>query len=130
MTERLGTTSRLHGRDLHVRLNERVYSELQAFARSSGLALNGCVRLLVERGLTAYDGWPPGADDKDVQAELRALSQSALATLVALEQNLSLLISIVPDGAELVDRSWEEAASAARRRLLRLEQALAEEEAC
>lgn len=129
MADRLGTTSRLHGRDVHVRFNERVYGELQAFAAGCGLALNGCVRLLVERGLAASGADAVLTDHSDLRAELKALSQSILAVLVAAEQTLDLYASFIPHGEERVARSWDQAATAARRRLLRIEQALREEEA-
>ncbi|HEX6513043.1 MAG TPA: hypothetical protein VF157_12120 [Chloroflexota bacterium] len=129
MADRLGTTSRLHGHDVHVRFNDRAYGELQAFADGCGLALNGCVRLLVERALAAGAGEPGPADSADVRAELKALNQSMLAALIACEQVLDLYVQLMPHGEERVAESWEQAASAARRRLLRVEQALREEEA-
>jgi hypothetical protein len=62
--------------------------------------------------------------------ELRSLNQSALATLIAGEQTQLLFAHIVPRGAQLVDTHWEEAATNARRRLYRVEQAIAEEAGC
>jgi hypothetical protein len=55
------------------------------------------------------------------------LGLSALACLIATEQNQKLLISMLPDGAQLADDLWEEAATSARTRLIRIEAALAEE---
>ncbi len=121
---------RLHGRDVHVRFTDRTYAELQRFAAAGGLALNAGVRLLVERGLAIEAEAHSGDAGEAIARRLQALSESGLASLIAIEQNQRLLVSIIPDGAELADRLWEEAAGAARRRLLRLEQAVAEEAAC
>jgi len=121
---------RLHGRDVHVRFTDRTYADLQRFAAAGGLALNTGVRLLVERGLAIEAEAPSGDAGEAIARRLQALSESGLASLIAIEQNQRLLVSIIPEGAELADRLWEEAAGAARRRLLRLEQAVAEEAAC
>jgi len=105
MSDRIGTTSRLHGHDVHVRFSERTFSQVRAFAASSGLAINGCVRMLVERGL-ALESERSGADaGSEIASQLKTLSESALASLIAIEQNQRLLISIVPEGAELVENT-------------------------
>jgi hypothetical protein len=115
---------------VHVRFSDRTYGELLAFAESTSLALNGSVRLLVERGLAAEAGLPAGESGTDLVRELRSLNQSALATLIAAEQTQLLFAHIVPRGAQLVDTYWEEAATNARRRLYKVEQAIAEEAGC
>ncbi len=125
-----GRSRRVQGRDVHVRFSDRTYADLERFASEGGLALNASVRLLVQRGLAAEAEAPGGEAGEAIASRLQALSESALASLVAIEQNQRLLVSIIPDGAELAERLWEEAAGAARRRLLRLEQAVAEEAAC
>lgn len=127
MNERLGTLSRFHGHDVHVRFSDQTFAALKAFAAQSGLALNGCVRLLVERQLALEAGRPPGELGEELLEQVRAVGQVALAGLVAVEQNQRLLVAIVPNGQELCARLLEESAAGARRRLLRLEEAVEEE---
>ena len=130
MIDRIGTTSRIHGHDVHLRFSDRVFGEILAFAESSGLAINGCVRLLVERGLAAGSGGPPGLVADELLRELRALSQSSLANLIATEQTQLLYAHFVPHGKELVGSYGEVAATNARMRLLDIERAVAEEAGC
>lgn len=129
MIDRIGSTSRVHGYDIHVRLNDRTHGELIAFAGTTGLALNGCVRLLIERGLAAQrDGHL--ADGADLVRELRSLNQSALANLIGIELVKLLFANLMPRGNHLLETLWEQAASNARMTLYKVEQAIAEEAGC
>ncbi len=126
--ERIGTTSRVHGHDVHVRLPDRLYWRVEEVAEKTGLAINGCVRLLVERGLA--EGLEPrqGGMHAEVARELRALSQSGLATLVAAEEAILTISVILPRrNIEALERVKEEAVTNARKRLLYVEKAIAEE---
>ncbi len=130
MTGHIGTTSRIHGHDVHLRFSDRVFGEILSFAESSGLAINGCVRLLVERGLAAGIGAPPGLSAEELLRELRALSQSSLANLIATEQTQLLYAHLMPRGTELIASYGEAAATNARMRLLDIERAVAEQAGC
>jgi hypothetical protein len=123
-----GSARRVSGHDVHVRFGDDGYSALAAYATKAGLALNGSVRLLVERGLAVEGGRPVGDPDAALMQQLKTLTDSALASLIAIEQNQRLLISMLPDGAERAEQAWDEAATGARRRLIRIDRALAEEE--
>lgn len=63
-------------------------------------------------------------------SKLKTLGSSALASLIAIEQNQKLLISRLPDGAQRAEELWDEAATSARSRLIRIDQAMAEETVC
>ena len=123
MGERLGTTSRVRGHDVHVRFGDRTYASIRTFAEETGLALNGCVRLLVERGLATKGGAPPAIDADELADQVRALGQTALAGLIAIEETRINQALIFPTRLE-GRRYTEEAASAARRRLAEVEVAL------
>ena len=127
MKQRIGATQRIHGHDVHVRFTDRTFAALQAFAGASGLALNGCIRLLVERSLAIEAGSPPGDIGPELLAQLKALNQGVLSGLIATEQSQRLLVRIVPGGAQLCEELFEESAAGARRRLFRLEEAIDEE---
>ena len=123
MRERLGTTSRVRGHDVHVRFGDRTYASIRNFAEETGLALNGCVRLLVERGLAIQGGAPPATDVDELADQVRALGQTALAGLIAIEETRITQSEIF--GHRLEDRRFtEEAATAARQRLAEVEVAL------
>ena len=130
LLDRIGTTSRIHGHDVHIRFSDRLYGDVLAFQGTTGLAINGCVRLLVERGLAAGVGGPAGQFGQDLLRELRSLNQSSLANLIATEQTQLLFAHFVPRGPELVGTYGEVAATNARMRLLSVEHAVAEEAGC
>ena len=118
--ERIGTTSRVHGHDVHLRLSDRTYAAVQAFAEETGLALNGCVRLLVERGIAASNGAPPATDVDALADQVRTLGQAVLASLICVEETRLYQVSVFGHhrGRE---RFTEEAATAARQRLAEVE---------
>ena len=123
MRDRLGTTSRVRGHDVHVRFSDRTYASIRSFADETGLALNGCVRLLVERGLAAQSGAPAATDIDELADQVRALGQTALAGLIAIEETRITQGHIF--GSHLENRRHtEEAATAARQRLAEVEVAL------
>ena len=125
MGERLEANSRLHGHDVHVRLGDRTYAAVHAFAEHSGLALNGCVRLLVERGLAAQSGAPPATNVDELLDQVRAVGQAALASLLAIEETrISQAHLFDPLDRKVTRRFTEEAANAARQRLADIEAAL------
>ena len=127
MGKKTGAVRRAYEHDVHVRFGDHVYSALADYATATGLALNGSVRLLVERGLAVEAGRPVADSDAALMQQLKTLTDSALASLIAIEQNQRLLISMLPDGSERAEQLWDEAATNARRRLIRIDQALAEE---
>jgi hypothetical protein len=127
MGTKTGAVRRVQRHDVHVRFGDHVYSALLDYATKSGLALNGSVRLLVERGLAVEAGRPVDDSDAAIMQQLKTLTDSSLASLIAIEQNQKLLISMLPDGAERAEQAWDDAATSARRRLIRVDQALAEE---
>ena len=120
MGERVGTTSRVHGHDVHLRLSDRTYAAVQSFAEETGLALNGCVRLLVERGLAASSGAPPATDVDALADQVRAIGQAVLASLICVEETRLLQVSLFGHNRG-GDRFTEEAATAARQRLAEVE---------
>jgi len=87
-----------------VRLSPGLHAELTAFARRRGLGLAPAVRLLVARGL---------------QSE--RIPAATLATLVASEQVLLLVASIIPDGARRLQEAAPHAIAAAEERLAMFE---------
>ena len=111
-------------RDVHVRLPAEAYWKVEEFAGRSGIAINAGVRVLVERALALETGETADGSDNN------SLGATALATLVAVEQTQRLLAVIIPNGIERCEALFDEAATAAQRRLLRLEQALREEAGC
>jgi len=115
---------------VHVHLDPVTRSALGEFAERQGLTTTASVRLLVERGLAADNRAPAApAEEASFRRQLNALGVSTLACLIAVEQNHRLLISMLPDGADKADELWEEAATSARERLIRVDAALAEESA-
>lgn len=129
MGRNVRASKRVIRHDVHVRFSDHCYSVLGEFASRGGLPLNGAVRLLVERGLAVEDGKPVGESEAALSQQLKTLVDNALASLIAIEQNQKLLVAMLPDGAELAEQFWDEAATSARRRLIRVDQALAEESA-
>lgn len=130
MIPRLGATSRVHGRNLHLRLSDRLYRRVSEVAEETGLALNGSVRLLLERGLAAGVDSRPGEMGAELAKELRAVSQSALANLIAAEETLLVISDFLPSHHRKPGEFAEEATTQARRRLLYVEKAVAEEAGC
>src|SRR5690349_20960453 len=110
MAKKTGSVKRARSHDVHVRFGDQAYSALADYALAAGLALNGSVRLLVERGLAVEAGRPIGDSDTALMQQLKTLTDGALASLIAIEQNQRLLISMLPDGAERAERLWDEAA--------------------
>lgn len=110
-----------------VEFNDELYGALEDFANRNDLPVNLSARLLIERGLRARAALPSGDLEGSFQQQLKTLGISALATLVAVEQNQKLLISMLPDGADRAEELWDEAATGARSRLIRIDEALAEE---
>lgn len=121
-------TRRRHSKELHLRFSQLLYERVDNFALESGLGLNGSVRLLVERGLTVdSSGLMSG---QELANQLRILTNSVLAGVIASEQTHLLVASLVPGGRQRVDSFFEEAATGAHVRLLRLESAVNEEAGC
>ena len=131
MLPRLGATSRVHGRNLHLRLSDRLYWRVSEVAEEAGLALNGAVRLLLERALAeGVDGRQAGLN-AELAKELQAMSQSTLASLIAAEEAILTISAILPHRhLEELENVKEEATNNARRRLLYVEKAIAEETGC
>jgi hypothetical protein len=127
MPRRARVVRRVHRHNVTVRFSDEVYGALGEFASQGDLDLNCSVRELVQRGLAAEAARPIIDPAASLTHELKTLGLSALACLIATEQNQKLLISMLPDGAQLADDLWEEAATSARTRLIRIEAALAEE---
>jgi len=121
---RIGTTSRVQGHNVHVRFGDRTYSAIQAFAIETGLAINGCVRVLVEGGLAARNGTLPSAGSNQLAEDVRAIGQTALAGLIAIEETRLLYMTLFPNGRDKALVLREEAGTEARRRLAEVEVAL------
>lgn len=116
---------RRYSRDLHVRFSPRLYESVERFSEETGLALNGSVRLLVERGLSV-DGHPP-LTGRELVEQLRVLADTTLAGLIAAEHTHLLVASSLPAGMARSASFFDQAATAAHERLLRLEKAVGEE---
>lgn len=127
MPRRARVVMQVHRHLVGVRFSDEVYGALGEFATRRDLNLNCSVRELVERGLAAEAVRPSVDPEASVPQQLRALGHSALACLIATEQNQKLLISMLPEGAQRAEELWEEAATSARDRLIRIDQAMAEE---
>lgn len=121
--------TRINRNHFEVRFNDELYGALAEFASKNDLELNLSIRLLVERALAAAAGRTSGDMDGSFGQQLKTLGFTALANLIAIEQNQKLLISMLPDGAQRAEALWDEAATSARSRLIRIDQALAEETA-
>src|SRR5260370_39595120 len=106
MGKKAGAVRRVQTHDVHVRFGDQVYVTLGAFATKAGLALNGSVRLLVERGLAVEAGRPVGDSDAALMQQLKTLTASALASLIAIELNQKLLITRQPHGPERARLVW------------------------
>jgi hypothetical protein len=119
--------TRVNRTHFDVWFNDELYGALAEFASRSDLPLNLSIRLLVERALAAAAGRTSGDMEVSLGQHLKTLGYSALASLIAIEQNQKLLISMLPDGAQRAEELWDEAATNARSRLIRIDQALAEE---
>ena len=95
---------------------------------SRSLSVRSVERAIAILDLLAQGGWRTGAD---VARELRALSQSGLATLVAAEEAILTISVILPHRhIEELESVKEEAVTNARKRLLYVEKAIAEEAGC
>jgi len=94
------------------RFHEPLCSELEVFARARDLSLGAAIRLLVRQGLDR-DGERPVAYD----------SPAAVAGLIAAEQTLLVVASILPGGRNLVAGLADQAAAAADARIALLERA-------
>jgi len=110
-----------------VEFSAELYGALEEFANRNDLPLNLSARLLIERGLRTVSVLPPADAEGSFHQQLRTLGCSALATLIAIEQNQKLLISMLPDGEQRAEELWGQAATSARSRLIRVDEALAEE---
>lgn len=129
MPRRAQVVRRIHRSKVGVRFSDEVYGALAEFASRREVSLAGGARELVERGLAAEAGHPSAAPNTSLPEQLRTLGVTALACLVAIEQSQKLLVGMLPEGAERAEELWEEAATSARSRLIRIDQALAEETA-
>ena len=108
--------------------DDATHAALADFANRHALSRVASIRLLVERALAADTKGPVGADEQaNFRQQLNSLGVTALACLIALEQNQRLLIAMLPEGTETAERLWEEAATHARTRLIRVDAALAAE---
>lgn len=131
MLPRLGATSRVHGRNLHLRLSDRLYWRVSEVAEQTGLALNGAVRLLLERALAEGADTAQVGINAELAKELQAMSQSTLASLIAAEEAILTISAILPHRhLEELENVKEEATNNARQRLLYVEKAIAEEAGC
>ena len=127
MIERIGTTSRIHGHDVHIRLPDRLYWRVTEVAEKTGLAINGSIRLLIERGLAEGVDPRQGGMYAELARELRALSQSNLGNLIATEEALLVLSDFFQGHGRKQGDFREEATNNARRRLLYVEKAVTDE---
>ena len=119
--------TRRHSRDLHIRLSPHLYERVEQFAGETGLPLNGCVRLLVDRGLSVGASGASELGAAELAEQLRALADSVLAGLIATKQTHLLVADIVPGGRSRVDSHFEAAATAAHKLLLQMEGAVRQE---
>ena len=111
---------RRHQREVHLRFSARLHKSVVTFAEQGDLGINGAVRVLVQRGLELE---PDSVrDDSDLRSELKTIGHSVLAALIAAEHARLMVVRISPGGAEASAKLAEDAATAARQRLLRLEQ--------
>jgi hypothetical protein len=129
MGRRAQGVGRTYKHQLSICFPDELYGGLTEYASRADLPLNFSVRELVRRGLEAEARRLTGQEDGSLQGQLKTLGYSALASLIAIEQNQKLLTTMLPDGAELVEDLWEDAASAARSRLIRIEEAFVDETA-
>jgi hypothetical protein len=127
MPKRARSITETHRHLVGVRFSDELYGALGEFATRHDLNLNYSVRELVERGLASEAARPSVDPDVSLPLQLKALGHSALACLIATEQNQKLLISMLPEGVQRVEELWEEAATSARDRLIRIDEAMAEE---
>jgi hypothetical protein len=126
MPKRARAVRGVHRHLVGVRFSDELYGALGEFATRRDLNLNCSVRELVERGLVADAARPSVDTEASLPQLLKALGHSALACLIATEQNQKLLISMLPEGAQRAEELWEEAATSARSRLIRVDEAMAE----
>jgi len=103
-------------RRYQLRLSEPLSSELEAFARARDLSTCAAIRVLLRQGLDR-DAEPPDAFD----------SPAAVAGLIAAEQTLLVVASILPGGRNLVAELANEASAAAERRIALIERAPADQ---
>ncbi|HUY73601.1 MAG TPA: hypothetical protein VMW11_03720 [Candidatus Dormibacteraeota bacterium] len=129
MGRRSRNVTRTYKHQVAVSFPDELYGALAEFASRTDLPLNFSIRALVGRGLEAEACRLSGQEDGSLLRQLKTLGYSALAGLIAIEQTQRLLIAMLPDGADRAEELWEEAASAARDRLVRIEEAFAEETA-
>ena len=129
MGRRARVVVRTYKHRLRVSFPEELYGGLAEYASRADLPVNLSVRELVRRGLDAEARRLTGQEDGSLLRQLTTLGHSALASLIAIEQNQKLLAAMLPDGVERANQLWEEAASAARDRLIRIDEAFAEETA-
>lgn len=101
---------------INLRLARRQHHELRALARHIGLPINATARVLIEEALAARASLGAPVSDREF-AHQTSDPSVALATLLAVEQTLLLLETIVPDGAESAVRLLPVAGMAARDRL-------------
>lgn len=128
MGRRSRVAVRLDRNAAHVHFDDATHGALADFAEQHALTRVASIRLLVERALAADAMGPVGSrEEASFRQQLNALGVSALACLIAVEQNQRLLISMLPEGEERAEELWEAAASSARNRLIRVDRALAEE---
>ncbi len=127
MPKRAQVVRRVHWHQVAVRFSDELYGALGEFASQRDVNLNCSVRELVERGLATEGSRPAVGLDAALPEQLKTLGVTSLACLIAIEQTQKLLIGMLPEGAERAEELWEDAATTARSRLIRIDQALAEE---
>ena len=111
---------RRHPREVHLRFSARLHRSVVTFAEEGDLGINGAVRVLVQRGLELE---PDSIRDQgDLQSELKTIGQSVLAALIAAEHARLMVARMWPAGSETSAQLAEDAATAARQRLLLVEQ--------
>ena len=106
-------TSRRH----QVRLSAPLDAELSGFAASHGLGLSPAIRFLLGRGLQLETGSTAALQD----------SAATLAALVAAEQAVLMVASILPEGGRRMGEARSQAAGAAQQRLAEIGDQIAEE---
>ena len=129
MPKRARVVRNVHRHQVQVRFSDEVYGALGEFASQRDVNLNCSVRELVERGLATEGGSRSNQLSATSSEQLKALGITALACLIAIEQTQKLVAGMLPEGAERAEELWEEAATSARSRLIRIDRALAEETA-
>ncbi len=98
-------------RRIHFQLPSELEAEVRAIGREHGIGLGPAIRVVLRRGI-----------DRGPVAEACRDCASGLAALIAAEQTLLVVASILPQGRSLVDGLAADAATAAEQRLAAVDQ--------